>query len=393
MNELSLCANSPTSPSPPASLAAEGVLRRLFRGWAYIEARFDILQPMNDGRPYDLDQTYNVADETGGMLSLRPDFTSLVAQEAATMGRGIIRPLRRSYCGTAFRKPDRAGDRRREIRQSGVELIGTSGPLADAEIVTLASEGLAALQLKDAQIHLGHVGFVHALLRSSNLTEEGKTTVCNLLARHDRTALAIVLTNQGVSRKTAVALGAVLDLVGSTDVLDQARRLTRDPDALRALEQLEELIALLSRSELPVPVIIDLTEVRDRSYYTGIRFEGFVPASGFPILRGGRYDELVQQFGKAEPAVGCAFEIDLIAPMVAEKGTADIKTILLRSPANRWTELMMQARALRAQGHRIALDVSSLPPDQLNAYRSAYGISRVLESESNEALDAKGDQR
>ena len=393
MNELSLCANSPTSPSPPASLAAEGVLRRLFRGWAYIEARFDILQPMNDGRPYDLDQTYNVADETGGMLSLRPDFTSLVAQEAATMGRGIIRPLRRSYCGTAFRKPDRAGDRRREIRQSGVELIGTSGPLADAEIVTLASEGLAALQLKDAQIHLGHVEFVHALLRSSNLTEEGKTTVCNLLARHDRTALAIVLTNQGVSRKTAVALGAVLDLVGSTDVLDKARRLTRDPDALRALEQLEELIALLSRSELPVPVIIDLTEVRDRSYYTGIRFEGFVPASGFPILRGGRYDELVQQFGKAEPAVGCAFEIDLIAPMVAEKGTADIKTILLRSPANRWTELMMQARALRAQGHRIALDVSSLPPDQLNAYRSAYGISRVLESESNEALDAKGDQR
>lgn len=393
MNELSLCTNSPTSPSPPASLAAEGVLRSLFRGWAYIEARFDILQPMNDGRPYDFDQTYNVADEAGGMLSLRPDFTSLVAQEAATMGRGIIRPLRRSYCGTAFRKPDRAGDRRREIRQSGVELIGTSGPLADAEIVTLASEGLAALQLKDAQIHLGHVGFVHALLRSSNLTEEGKTTVCNLLARHDRTALAIVLTNQGVSRKTAVALGAVLDLVGSTDVLDQARRLTRDPDALRALEQLEELIALLSRSELPVPVIIDLTEVRDRSYYTGIRFEGFVPASGFPILRGGRYDELVQQFGKAEPAVGCAFEIDLIAPMVAEKGTADIKTILLRSPANRWTELMMQARALRAQGHRIALDVSSLPPDQLNAYRSAYGISRVLESESNGALDAKGDQR
>ncbi|MCK5247705.1 ATP phosphoribosyltransferase regulatory subunit, partial [Candidatus Bipolaricaulota bacterium] len=259
--------------------------------------------------------------------------------------------------------------------------------------VTLASEGLAALQLKDAQIHLGHVGFVHALLRSSNLTEEGKTTVCNLLARHDRTALAIVLTNQGVSWKTAAALGAVLDLVGSTDVLDQARRLTRDPDALRALEQLEELIALLSRSELPVPVIIDLTEVRDRSYYTGIRFEGFVPASGFPILRGGRYDELVQQFGKAEPAVGCAFEIDLIAPMVAEKGTADIKTILLRSPANRWTELMMQARALRAQGHRIALDVSSLPPDQLNAYRSAYGISRVLESESNGALDANRDRR
>lgn len=393
MNELSLRANSPRSPSPPASLSAEDVLRRLFRGWAYIEARFDVLQPMNDGRPYDLGQTYNVADEVGGLLSLRPDFTSLVAREAATMGRGIIRPLRQSYCGTAFRKPDRTGDHRREIRQSGVELIGVSGLLADAEIVALASEGLAALQLKDTQIHLGHVGFVHALLRSSNLTEEGKTTVCNLLARHDRTALAVALTNRGVPGKTATALDAVLDLVGSTAVLDQARRLTRDSNALRALEQLEELIALLSRIELPVPVIIDLTEVRDRSYYTGIRFEGFVPASGFPILRGGRYDNLVQQFGKPEPAVGCAFEIDRIAPMVAGKGTADIETILLRSPANRWAELMMQARALRAQGQRIALDVSSLPPDQLNAYRSAYGITRVLESESDGTLDAKRDRR
>ncbi|MBE0634567.1 ATP phosphoribosyltransferase regulatory subunit [Candidatus Bipolaricaulota bacterium] len=393
MNELSLRAGSPTSPFPPASLAAEEILRRLFRGWAYIEARFDVLQPMNEGSSVDLGQTYNVADEAGGVLSLRPDFTSLVAREAATMGQGIIRPLRQSYCGTAFRKPDRAGDRRREIRQSGVELVGASGPLADAEIVTLASEGLAALHLKDAQIHLGHVGFVHALLRSSNLTEEGKTTVCNLLARHDRTALSIELTDQGVSGKAAAALGAVLDLVGSTAVLDQARCLTRDPGALRALEQLEELVDLLSRSELPVPVVIDLTEVRDRSYYTGIRFEGFVPASGFPILRGGRYDDLVQQFGKAEPAVGCAFEIDRIAPMVAGSRTADVEMVLLRSPAARWTEVIMQARALRSQGQRVALDVSSLLPGELDAYRSAYRISHVLELESDRELNTEGDRR
>ncbi|MFC2105166.1 ATP phosphoribosyltransferase regulatory subunit [Candidatus Bipolaricaulota bacterium] len=393
MNELSLLASSPTAPSPPASLAAENVLRRLFRSWAYIEVRFDVLQPVTEGSSVGFGQTYNVADEVGGFLSLRPDFTSLVAQEAATIGQGIVRPLRKSYCGTAFRKPDRTGDRRREIRQSGVELIGASGPLADAELVTLASEGLAALQLKDAQIHLGHIGFVHALLRSSNLTEEGKTTVCNLLARHERTALAVELTNQGVSGKTAAALGAVLDLVGSTAVLNQARRLTRDADALRALDQLEELIDILSRSELPVPIVIDLTEVRDRSYYTGIRFEGFVPASGFPILRGGRYDHLVRQFGKAEPAVGCAFEIGRIAPLVAASKTADAERILLRSPAGRWNEVMMEARALRAQGRQVALDVSSLTPDHLDAYRSAYRIGRVLELESDRPSDENGDRR
>ena len=145
------------------ALEAEGVLRQVFQSWAYIETRFNVLQPMSEDRSVDRAQTYSVADETGGLLTLRPDFTSLVAQEAATAGRDMARPLRRSYCGSAFRKPDRAGDGRREIWQSGVEMIGASGSLADVEVVSLASEGLAALKLTGAQIHLGHVGFVDAL--------------------------------------------------------------------------------------------------------------------------------------------------------------------------------------------------------------------------------------
>ena len=80
MNELSLLASSPTAPSPPASLVAENVLRRLFRSWAYIEVRFDVLQPVNEGSSVGLGQTYNVADEVGGFLSLRPDSGNPIAE-------------------------------------------------------------------------------------------------------------------------------------------------------------------------------------------------------------------------------------------------------------------------------------------------------------------------
>jgi ATP phosphoribosyltransferase regulatory subunit len=390
MNSLTMRASSKMAPSPPAALAAERILRRLFRGWTYIETRFGILQPADGVQPADLGRTFDVPDESGGLLSLRPDFTSLVAQEAATTGQGIPRPLRRSYCGTAFRKPDRGGDRRREIRQSGVELIGASGCLADAEIVTLASEGLAALGLDQAQIHLGHVGFIDALLDASNLTEAGKTIVCNLLAKHDRKAMALELESQQVDAPTATALMKLLDLVGSSAVFAQARALTSLPAALDALGELEALVNMMDRSRLPVPTIVDLTEVRDRSYYTGIRFEGFVPSSGFPVLRGGRYDNLVQPFGSKEPAVGCAFEINRISPFLEGSEPADIDELLLCPSQEQWPEVLERARALRSQGHRAAIDVLSSPSNQRMLYQEAYGIRRIIEPGTSGTLEEEG---
>jgi len=377
MNQLGRLATPQDAPPTPAAVAVSDRLRRLFAGWAYIEGRFDVLLPVDGFSPEERRSMYTVAAETGDPLALRPDFTSLVAQEAATLGRGIARPLRRAYAGRAFRRP--GAQQRREIHQAGVELIGTAGALADAEIVALASEGLESLGLRGAQIHLGHVGFIRALLRTSGLTEAAESEVCNLLARHDRAALADSLASSCVPADAADALSHLLDLAGSESVLNEARGLTDDPVAHGALDELETLAALLSQANLTTPVILDLTEVRDRSYYTGIRFEAFVPSSGFPVLRGGRYDHLLERYGAREPAVGCAFEIDRIAEVVTSDTGEDAKTALLRFPADRWGSALDEARTLRAQGRRVALDVGHLDGPALDAYRSAHHIVETID--------------
>jgi len=393
MNQLKRLTSLQSAPISPAVSAVEDRLRGLFRAWAYVETRFDVLQPARDYMPHELDRIYTVSDAADGALALRPDFTSLVAREAATVGQAVVRPLRRCYAGCAFRRPERAGEHRREIHQAGVELIGASGELADAEILTLASEGLETIGFDRAQIHLGHVGFVHALLRSSDLTDRVETSVCDLLARHDRPGLASLLRGLSIPAQTAKALVSMLDLVGTDDVLDRARSLTDEPDALRALDQLETVFNLLDHSDLPTPVILDLTEVRDRSYYTGIRFEGFDAASGFPVLRGGRYDQLLGQFGADEPAVGCAFEVDRIASSYVENDRRGGEAVLIGFSPLQWPEALATARGLRAQGNRVILNVTSLDSADLTQYEAAHRIDRIVVLETDDAISTGGGPR
>ena len=71
--------------------------------------------------------------------------------------------------GPVFRFQTLSRGRDREFTQVGVELIGTGGPAADAEVVWLADWSLAALGIADASIRIGHVGLILELLNRSGL--------------------------------------------------------------------------------------------------------------------------------------------------------------------------------------------------------------------------------
>jgi ATP phosphoribosyltransferase regulatory subunit len=57
-------------------------------------------------------------------------------------------------------------------------------------------------------------------------------------------------------------------------------------------------------------LIFDLGLVRSLGYYTGAVFQVYDPAHGVPIGSGGRYDELLGQFGRPMPAVGFALNVE-----------------------------------------------------------------------------------
>ena len=381
------------APVLPAATAAIDRLRSVFRQWAYTEARFDVLQPAENLDLSGFACRHAFTETSGESVALRPDFTSLVAREAATVEREMPRPLRRSYAGEVFRRPERADDRRREILQAGAELIGAASRYADAEIVNVAVEGLVALGIETAQIHLGHVGFVRSLLRSAKLAAPAEATICGLLARHERSNLETFLRTTPVSRDTADALLSLLDLSGDVGVIDRARSLTGIAEAHAALDELEDLLSLLERSVSPSrpAVVLDLAEVRERSYYTGMRFEAFAPGLGYPILRGGRYDDLVGTFGSGEPAVGCAFEIDRIASLGLPADNAPGR-VLLRFRSDRWDEARETAQRLRGAGRSVVLDPDEIDAEHLDAYLESCAITEIIDLTEARQAGREGDR-
>src|SRR5947209_547386 len=111
-------------------------------------------------------------------------------------------------------------------------------------------------------------------------------------------------------------------------------------------------------------------------YYTGIVFRGFMPGIGYPIVSGGRYDELIGHFGRELPAVGFALEIERVMmglPEPDEGPTPDVVAEACGHP-----ECNNRIAAARAGGTPVLVDVLGRRGAALEGYASGLGVRRVL---------------
>ncbi|HEY8256452.1 MAG TPA: ATP phosphoribosyltransferase regulatory subunit [Gemmatimonadales bacterium] len=245
-------------------------------------------------------------DRDGRILALRYDFTASLARVAATTFAGVEGSLRLSYSGNVFRQEPERGGRPREMLQVGAELLGQGDLAADVEIVRLTVALVGAAGLTDFQVNVGHAGVLAPGLDAVDEPLRGE--IRRWIDRKDRGSLCRALGDVGGDAKTLATLPFVM---GRRDALEGA---VRDaPAAAReSLEHLLTLDAALTPQERS-HVVYDLGEVRGLEYYTGIHFELFVAGAGRAAGAGGRYDELMRQFGRPMPAVGVSLDLDTIA--------------------------------------------------------------------------------
>jgi ATP phosphoribosyltransferase regulatory subunit len=105
-------------------------------------------------------------------------------------------------------------------------------------------------------------------------------------------------------------------------------------------------------------VLIDLTMIGDFSYYTGMTFEGYAANLGFPVCSGGRYDNLLAQFGRPAPATGFALKTTRILEVVDEEPAAPEKTLIVYTAETRG-QALAEAQRLRAEGRIVVTEIAS----------------------------------
>ena len=128
-------------------------------------------------------------DRSGRILVLRPDCTLPIARVAATHLRQEPLPLRLYYNETIFRAAKANAGHMSEVDQCGIELIGSPGRRADAEVVATALQALQSCGLQTYRIELGHAGFFKALAdeletdaENIEITEEDMEAEMNRMA-------------------------------------------------------------------------------------------------------------------------------------------------------------------------------------------------------------------
>ena len=95
----------------------------------------------------------------------------------------------------------------------------------------------------------------------------------------------------------------------------------------RGISELEGVYNALIESGLEGKVLIDFSVMSSFDYYTGLVFEAYAPGLGSPLGGGGRYDNLLAQYGAEEvPAAGFAFYLEqVMAALESSKATRPLR--------------------------------------------------------------------
>jgi ATP phosphoribosyltransferase regulatory subunit len=211
------------------------------------------------------------------------------------------------------------------------------------------------------KVAVGHVGFLNALFEESlpGRTQEQEELKSCLLQR-DHVGYRQFLRSLSLDDALRDELEDILRLRGGQEVCEQALAISRSQRARAALQHLCEIWDVLAAYGVQEHVLIDLTMIGDFSYYTGMTFEGYASNLGFPVASGGRYDNLLAQFGRPAPATGFAIKTTRVLEVMEEEPPEPRRTLILYTPAERF-QALAAAEKLREAGKIAVTEVVQDP--------------------------------
>ncbi len=377
-------------------------LQQVFDRWGYqpiITSTLEWLDTLMAGGAIQRSTVIQLQDVDEGTLGLRPELTASIARAVVTRIVGsrsetaLSGPQRLYYNNVkVFRRPPASHHgRQMEFYQSGVELLGTGGLLADAEILLLLSDCLKQLGLQQWHLVLGEAGLTRSLLSPFPLPLQEK--VRTAIAHLDRVTLE-TLSLSSELRERALFL---FDLRGRpADVLQKVATLDLDPSERKIVDQLKSFVELLEQSSSkPLPLILDLSLVQTFDYYTGIVFDVVSDShTGARVLgQGGRYDQLLGLYhpqGETHPGIGFCLNIEdlhyvLLASSQLPRQTPASDWLVVPGTPQAEAAAFAYAQKLRDSEHlvRVEMELGGRTPEEIRKYARYQGITYLAWIQAN----------
>ena len=304
-------------------------------------------------------ELYKFFDKEGNTLALRPDFTPSIARATAKYFAEETLPLRFCYVGSTFNNSTDYQGRLKENTEIGVELINDGSEDADVEMILMTVEALISCGLKDFQISIGNLEFFKGLCGEYGIDEENELLLHEMINDKNYFGTRDILDSLEISDDVKDIFSRIPELFGGIDILKEAESYVSNGRSKDALKRLVSIYGMLEKNGVADYISFDLGMLSKYNYYTGIIFRAYTYGSGDAVIKGGRYDNLLSEFGKKAAAVGFCIRIDQLLSIL-ERQKIDISLekdesyLILYNSKNR-EKAYEQASEIRKAGKRAVI--------------------------------------
>lgn len=342
--------------------ALQEKIRRVFKSYGYQDIEtptfeyFEVFS--NEVGTIPSKDLYKFFDREGNTLVLRPDFTPSVSRACASYFSPDEEAVSLSYTGNTFINSSSLRGRMKENTQMGVERFGDSSAEADAELLAMTIECLLESGLTEFQVSVGQVDYFKSFLEEAGLDAESEEQLRSLISQKNDFGVENLVREQKLADHLVKVFQELPHLFGSVDVLSKAASLTENSDALKAVARLEEIYRILEIYGYEKYICFDFGMLSKYRYYTGIIFQAYTYGTGEPLVKGGRYNELMKHFGKPAAAIGFAIVVDSLLLALSRQKIrvpySENVQVITYNQSNR-TEAIRRAQKLRGEGLCVSL--------------------------------------
>ncbi|WP_346683882.1 ATP phosphoribosyltransferase regulatory subunit [Anaerostipes butyraticus] len=337
-------------------------LKHVFAGYGYEGIRtpgFEFFDVFNSEKgTVSSREMYKFFDREGNTLVLRPDVTPSIARCVAKYFSEEKVGIRLCYAGNVFLNNSSYQLKLKETCQLGAELVNDDSVQADSEVIAMAVDCFLTAGLHDFRISIGEVEFFQGLT-DAIADDEIKAQLREFILNKNYFGLMEYVENLDISDEVKQVFLRFNELNGDVEILDQAEKMVSNETSRQAIARLRRVYEILKLYGREKYVGFDLGMLNKHNYYTGIIFKGYTYGTGDAVLKGGRYDNLIEQFGKKAPSVGFAIVLDELMtalqrqeiPMEAES----VHTMIVYRE-ELMKDAVAKANELRRQGRSVILE-------------------------------------
>lgn len=264
-------------------------------------------------------------DTNGKLMALKPDVTLSIIKNAVADHRASYK----LYYDERVYRTTSGGDGFREIMQIGLESIGNMDVFSQSEVIMLALKSLEGIS-EEYLLDMSNMSLLEGMLENAGIASKDMTEFFSLIGSKNVPALKALCCKKGIAEDKAESICKMTSMyLPIKEALVEISQWIEGDKMQAAYCELEAIYRVMEKYGPTSRLYIDFSIVNDMSYYDGIIFKGFVNGIPDSILSGGRYDRLMEKFGKRTGAIGFAVYLDKLERFGRESGDYDIDTLVV----------------------------------------------------------------